>query len=1003
MAKDSDLSNSLKISKDLLKTNRQINNSFRERSKLQKDQVDIASEIKGVLDDLAPEQVINALGDIQGALKEIGIDAPGIFSTLKNSFMAIGQVVKDFVNVVTDVAATIAAPFIGFANAVMSVGATITNVGFKIGKAIATIAFFPLVVIGKLLKQIVDFFVQLAYKLLKPVIDGFKKFTKFALRAFRTLLPVVGQFASTLFNIGKALYSLPGIITTNLLNMADSLFAKMLPIIRAFEALKTTLGDPARGLNRQTQDLVKNMGGLDFFGGRGARNLYTYFNDAGAAATAMGEIFGGLGSLAEIQGQQIVDMGIDFVEYYKGMGLTVEQLKAINIEAIASGKSLREVLHEHANMAFQMADAFGFTRKTFAQDMAKMIGDVKRFGTTSIRELGEATAYVKSLGLEVETLGKLVDKYLNFESAIESTASLAQAFGMNLDTMKLMKAASKGGAGALEELRRGFFSAGRDADRLNLAELQLLASRTGMSEAEAKLAFSMRNRGKSMEQIRKEAGKSEKQQRSQVEVLEELSDGIAKIVRHFEHSGSLFNRFTQGFGQGILMNSKFFKSLMGMRSVSETVYQAGRKIGNLFVEMFPGVKKFFVYLDKVFDPKKYQEVMNKITGHFKTFFTALKDPAKAKDAFGELIKNLMDAFRELPGYFQNEGGEAAKEFLGAIRDTIVGALAWLPGVITDVLNTAVAILSGKTLPTGSGVLSQIFGKSADMAGKILNPILKALYAAITNKQMVDAFKALGKRIAELTYDYVLAPLGNMILAGIKSLMLEVFVNAPLRTGLALLQSTLRIFGNYLLNYLDSLKEVLVAPFRALYKLVTLDFNGFLDEIINTLYAVFNIGTAGFFGWLSALWKEWIGNWAGDMTLNFADKVLGGLVKILPSKLTKGTGIQDAFLDVLKKKEMLAAEQATTSPPAATPTAPTAPTAPQTAIPAAPSTGIFGQTPVSFGKQQQQQNVNLVASIDKLNENTDRLATILDNGVNQNLTAMGEVMAREKMFVARSYG
>ena len=276
--------------------------------------------------------------------------------------------------------------------------------------------------------------------------------------------------------------------------------------------------------------------------------------------------------------------------------------------------------------------------------------------------------------------------------------------------------------------------------------------------------------------------------------------------------------------------------------------------------------------------------------------------------------------------------------------------------------------------------------------------------------MVKAFKALGKRIAELTYDYVLAPLGNMILAGIKSLMLEVFVYAPARFGLATLQSTLRIFGNYLFNFLDSLYGLIEGPIRVFFGtidalFVSGDWSGAFEAMFDTLYDIFNVGTLGLFGWLSALWKEWIGNWAGDMALGFGEKLLQGFANILPETVARATGIMGALTDVSRKKAaMLAEKTAQQAAPSSPVQTPATPTAPQTAIPAAPSTGIFGQTPVAFGKQQQQQNVNLVASIDKLNENTDRLATILDKGIDQNLTAMGEVMAREKMFVAApSYG
>jgi hypothetical protein len=751
------MADSLKVAQDLFKINQNSLKVDQARAKILKDQVGLAQTMQSAIESVAPEELIDTLSEIQGALKSLGVDLSGVFDTVTSAVATATGLTSGFVESIRGIGEFLISPFTSLASTISAVGATVTNLSFAISKGLLLTAFLPLYPLIALVEELTSYFYDLAKTILGSVVDAGKSFLAVFGNAFKILIPVVGQLISSIFNIGKAMFTLPTMIFTNLLNMADDLFQKFIDIARAFEEVRKQLGDPSTGLNRIVRDLIGNMGGLDFFAG--SRNLFTYFQDAGEAARFAAGLFSELGSVAESMGGQIADMGVDFIEFFRGMGLATEEVRGFAVKAITAGKPLEELLRDTANMSLQLADAFGMTGKLVGKDMAKMTKDVARFGTMTVREMGESAVFVRSLGLEVEALGKIVDKFLNFDSAVESTARLSQAFGANLDTLKLMKEANKGGAGAMEELRRGMFAAGRDAEKMNLAELRLLANTTGLSEEEAKLAFSMKNRGLTMDEVRKKAAKAGKQQLSQTEVMNKLADASERIVRNFGMSGSLLNRFFQGFQRGIKMNNSFINTLLNLRRVSEIVHLAGMEVGNAFIEAFPGIKDTLTFINKLFDPKVYKKAMGEVKGVFKTFFTSIGDPKTAKEAFGNLVNSLVGIFQKLPTYITGESGDAgkkaAKRFLMGISNTIAGAIRFLPDVVADLLNAVSNVLTTGKLGPGDpkGLLGSLFGEVSEL----VEPILDSLKAAFNNPKLRAALSRAGYTLMQFVWTNGLKP------------------------------------------------------------------------------------------------------------------------------------------------------------------------------------------------------------------------------------------------------
>jgi len=645
---------------DNLTIHQQINSLLSQRTKvlsvhndILKDQLALASTLRDSLEGAEPEKLVDRFTEVREALDEVADSSRRTGQSMDSDFRRGAEGVVE---------------------------AKKESQGFL--HTLKEIAKKPFVIAGAFLAGIGDVAVK-AVKLLW--------------NTGKITLSTFVQIAESAWNIGSAIVSFPMRVFEGLLAMSDALAQAFLHIARQWEAVRKEFGDPTEDVNRSIHGLVRNMRSFSGEVSSVTRlGLYSVFNDQADAAAYAAEVFGALGSTASILGKQIEELGMDFVVFQKGMGLSGEEMRALGERAITSGRPIQEVLHEVANMSLQLSEAFGFSGKLVSKDMGKMVKDVGRFGNLSVRSLGEVAIRARSLGLEVESLGKVVDKFLTFDDAAESAAKLAQAFGINVDSMTLMREASNGGMGAIDELRRAFFEAGRDAEKMSLVQLRLLAQNTGLSEEEARLAFSMKNRGRSMEDISKQSGIAEKKELSQAEAMSKLADATERYIRFIEMSGGLFDRFAQGFARGIKHNNKFLETMFSLRAVSEEVQWAGFELGKVFVDAFPGVTKMLGALQELYSPAKYKKLMTKVKGAFTEFFEDLSDPKKMAEATRNLMSGLKSALFESwtgPGSIKLLDG--VKDFLSGIGHAIAGFIPVMAEQFANGLGRLGDVIEGK--------------------------------------------------------------------------------------------------------------------------------------------------------------------------------------------------------------------------------------------------------------------------------------------------------------------
>ena len=670
---------------------------------------------------------------------------------------------------------------------------------------------------------------------------GFKKLAsnakKFALVAigFKAVQAGLSGIVQTVTNIGsafftvvgsvwkfgKALATLPFELMGNLIGMAQSGGGGggPSPVKLALEKIRKEMGSLASNEGKaaaasldQFKQSAKNMAGtglkLSQVFGKGKAGLAAAMEDSLEAMKA-------LGAEATFFRGEFEKNAVAISMYRKGLGLTAEDMKGVADVARGQGQSMTGTLQSISNYSIQLGERFGIASKAIAKDMAGMMKDYDKFGHLGPKVMAQNAVYARKLGIEIKSLTGLIDKFDNFEDAAKGAAQLSQAFGMNVDAMKMMK--EQDPSARLRMLQDAFAATGRSVKDMTRQEKNLLAQQAGLDMKGVERAFSQEGLAMSYDEITGAAGEAEKKQLTQAEAMGKLADSIERVFGGGGGGGSkfksFFDAFVQGFGDGIMKAKPFKDMLKNIQESLQVVNKAGEKVGKMFVTMFPGVQKMMEGLGKMFAPERYQKFMDKITGAFEEFFKIIAvDPKRGVKG---LINKIKDAFMD----FFGDGSEGVTMFSDGATlflETIGGILGQVFDYVLPLLTEGIEKLA-KWIekPSIPGSASEGFGKAISkvfsaIKDTLMDPLITKLEDAITKKLWPAIKKKLGEwweANGPATWKAVLGIMAMGFLTGIASFAKGAIVLAltEMFTGGAGGTSLFKKIGGFFTKNFDKLK------------------------------------------------------------------------------------------------------------------------------------------------------------------------------------------------------
>lgn len=254
-----------------------------------------------------------------------------------------------------------------------------------------------------------------------------------------------------------------------------------------FQNLAADADDSSFNMGRSTVGMVRTMHdayyGIGEFQNQAHRDLTTYFGkleDFTAYSDQVYESFGsGYRTLTQIAEDPAAGnaMVANSAIIARGLGYNATEMMDVMDAAMSrSGEFNEESLLRMATFSNAVASETGDSQKVIARGMMEIMTDFETFGTVTEEQAAVTVAGLRSIGLEVKDLSSITSHFMNFDSAAESLANLNTVFGMQIDTMAMMEAASEDPFEAMMMLREGFLDTGRSFEDLTMQQRSLLAS-----------------------------------------------------------------------------------------------------------------------------------------------------------------------------------------------------------------------------------------------------------------------------------------------------------------------------------------------------------------------------------------------------------------------------------------------------------------------------------------------------------------------------------------------
>lgn len=580
---------------------------------------------------------------------------------------------------------------------------------------------------GSRLEEVVKNIGNWASKLSVPAefLNGFKSGLNLSTNVFKNILSLGGTALGMLKNIGMSLLSLPG----KLMDLFQTGGGGADPYRQQLEKLRGEFGNLQIGTSKAILGMMPHMKDFEQSGlrlsrvfGYGREGLAKQLEEFMKIATEMGPV------ARVFMNAAAASSGL--VAALSKSGLGADAFKSLTAASLNGGETVDRAVKGMVKDVARAERTFGISARELQKDVTEISKNFATFGPVARGVMLATSAYVKKLGISIETLKKIADKSFNFEDAAEQAAKLGETFNMALDPMRLMKANP---AEKLDMIREAFFKTGKNIEQMTVQERNYLAATAGMSEEEARLAFAQKNRALSNAQLQEQMKKSQKTPITQAEAMQTLAKSIERLVQSGSGmKGSFIDIFFKGFERGIRRSKEFRDVVRNLQRSLRTVYFAGVEVGRMFVKEFPGIKTMLVALADMFNPARFRELMGKVVGEFRRFFQALQTDPKAG------VKVFMTNMKKIFFDFFNKGAPAGGRFLDGLKmffKTVgvifVQGLQYAFESLRDVLKFVIETIKDPSrLKAGAvevgGGIAGMFQQAFQYVATELGPVLKEI-------------------------------------------------------------------------------------------------------------------------------------------------------------------------------------------------------------------------------------------------------------------------------------
>jgi hypothetical protein len=575
-------------------------------------------------------------------------------------------------------------------------------------------------------------------------VNGFSAALKMMAAQARLAGSIISGLGGFIFNVAKALISIPLQIFRKIVDEADKANEGIEALWESAQKMRKAFGTLGGPTNTAIQGTAKAMNQLKIEGTSAAAVFSASHNPMVQLADMQNhliELYEQSGPALRGFASEIEKTNGAAVAMQKGLGLTNEQMEIMAQRAKASGEGITDSLVDMTKQADHMARAYKLDAKVISREMGKASQDFKHFGNISKKELAAAVAFSQKLGVSLEKITGLSDSFDTFDSASENVAKLNSVMGLNIDTMEIMKASTPDKK--LEVLRKEFIKAGIDGSKMDHLTRKLVASSTGLGDAEIIAAFDMKKKNISLKEMQQESEKAAKKTMTQEEALTKLADAMERLQKPrtgLTGGGGMLGAFLNGISEGMRLSPQFQKLMQRTMTTIRNVFESGKSLGYKLGEIFGSI------MNSIGDMiTKIAPLFKAIASEITSFLTIFNAGGKAD--FGAVLERI---YKKFWAFFDAESQEG-KGLLSGVKKLfllfvkVIGdSIPWIMGKIAELARTLADFIRDpkkyldKVGGTGGGgqfieILKESFAK--------IKEVLPELKAALI-ELFVEAFKRL---------------------------------------------------------------------------------------------------------------------------------------------------------------------------------------------------------------------------------------------------------------------
>jgi len=267
------------------------------------------------------------------------------------------------------------------------------------------------------------------------------------------------------------------LLSENMNNATDAMTRNALAMQKAVYADQERLTDHQIQIGERNGKAIYGQM-VDYF--KNGSELGETFYKSAMAETRLYDA--ALQATSELGQERLYQMKVTSALAVKGLQMDAKDMTAIFQEEFSkTGKISGDLVEKFSATILAAAKETGLGLRQLTEDSKIMLQDVEHFGNMTYAQMTSLSAAVHKLGLDMNDVTRVTDKFVSFENASQAIANIGAVTGATLDTMEMFYLANEDKEEFFRTMRQSLLDQGVTLENLSHQEQVYLSRQMGFN------------------------------------------------------------------------------------------------------------------------------------------------------------------------------------------------------------------------------------------------------------------------------------------------------------------------------------------------------------------------------------------------------------------------------------------------------------------------------------------------------------------------------------------